>query len=82
MDINNTDMLIADKLLRMELTNIRKSKNLTQKQLSEISGLSASCISNIESGEQSSPTLRSIIRYATALGIELYIKQDKGESKE
>ena len=39
MDINNTDMLIADKLLRMELTNIRKSKNLTQKQLSEISGL-------------------------------------------
>ena len=82
MDINNTDMLIADKLLRMELANIRKSKNLTQKQLSEISGLSASCISNIESGEQSSPTLRSIIRYATALGIELYIKQDKGEIKE
>lgn len=82
MDINNTDMLIADKLLRMELASIRKSKNLTQKQLSEISGLSASCISNIESGEQSSPTLRSIIRYATALGIELYIKQDKGEIKE
>lgn len=82
MDINNTDMLIADKLLRMELASIRKSKNLTQKQLSEISGLSASCISNIESGEQSSPTLRSIIRYATALGIELYIKQDKGELKE
>ena len=82
MDINNTDMLIADKLLRMELASIRKSKNLTQKQLSEISGLSASCISNIESGEQSSPTLRSVIRYATALGIELYIKQDKGEIKE
>ena len=82
MDINNTDMLIADKLLRMELASIRKSKNLTQKQLSEISGLSASCISNIESGEQSSPTLRSVIRYATALGIELYIKQDKGAIKE
>lgn len=29
--MKNTDILIADKLLRMELTNIRKSKHLTQK---------------------------------------------------
>lgn len=74
--MNNTDMMIADKLIRMQLANIRKSK-MSQKDLSEISGLSLSCISNIESGKQSSPTLRSIIKYATALGIELYIKQDE-----
>lgn len=67
-------MLVADKLLRMQLADIRKSKHLTQKELSKLSGLSESCISNIESGEQSSPTLRSLIRYASALGIELYIK--------
>ena len=73
-EITNTDALIADKLLRMELSNIRKSKNLTQKQLSKISGLSEGCISNIESGSDSSPTLRSLMRYATALGIEFYIK--------
>lgn len=79
--MKNTDILIADKLLRMELTNIRKSKHLTQKDLSKISGLSESCISNIETGEQSSPTLRSLIRYATALGIELYIKNG-GEKNE
>lgn len=72
----NTDALIADKMLRMQLTNIRKSKHITQKQLSEMSGLSESCISNIENGEQSSPTLRSLIRYATALGIEFYISLD------
>ena len=41
-----------------------------------MSGLSESCISNIENGEQSSPTLRSLIRYATALGIEFYISLD------
>ena len=74
--MNNTDMMIADKLIRMQLADIRKSK-ISQKDLSEISGLSLSCISNIESGKQSSPTLRSIIKYATALGIELYIKQDE-----
>jgi len=72
--ITNTDALISDKLIRMQLANIRKSKHLTQKQVSEMSGLSESCISNIESGSDSSPTMRSLIRYATALGIELYIK--------
>ena len=70
----NTDALVADKLLRMELTNLRKSKHMTQKQLSELSGLSESCISNIESGSDSSPTLRSLIRYTTALGIDIYVK--------
>ena len=71
--MNNTDLLVADKLFRMQLAEVRKSKKMTQKELSKISGLSESCISNIESGEQSSPTLRSIIRYATALGIDIYI---------
>ena len=71
--MDNIDAMVADKLLRSQLTNIRKSKHLTQKQLSEISGLSESCISNIESGEESSPTLRSLIKYATALGAEIYI---------
>lgn len=72
--ISNTDALVADKLIRMQLSNIRRSKHMTQKQLSELSGLSESCISNIESGADSSPTLRSLIRYTSALGVELYIK--------
>lgn len=76
-ELSNSDIMIADKLLRMQLTDIRKSKHITQKQLSEISGLSESCISNIETGEQSSPTLRSLIRYTSALGIELYINLEK-----
>ena len=71
--MDNTDFLIQDKLIRMQLTDIRKSKHLTQKQMSELSGLSASCISNIESGENSSPTLRSLIRYANALGVNIFI---------
>ena len=74
--MNNTDSMIADKLLRMQLADIRKSKHLTQKDVSMLSGLSESCISNIETGEQSSPTLRSLIRYMSALNIELYIRSE------
>ena len=79
--MDNTDLLVSDKLLRMQLASIRKSKKMSQKNLSKVSGLSESCISNIESGEQSSPTLRSLIRYATALGVEIYIKnENKGDN--
>ena len=71
---SNTDAMINDKLLRLQLANVRKSKHISQKELSKLSGLSESCISNIESGENTSPTLRSLLKYATALDIELNIK--------
>ena len=40
--MDNLDYSIKDKLLRKQLVDIRKSKHLTQKQISEISGLSIS----------------------------------------
>ena len=72
-EIMNVDALIEDKLFRTELANARKAKHITQKELSKMSGLSESCISNIETGEDSSPTLRSIIKYATALGVSISV---------
>lgn len=69
----NTECSIQDKLIRMQLANIRKSKHLTQDELSKKSGLSKSCISNIESGDNSSPTLRSLIRYVNALGVNIFV---------
>ena len=56
----------------MQLADIRKSKHLTQEELSKKSGLSKSCISNIESGDNS-PTLRSLIRYVNALGVNIFV---------
>jgi transcriptional regulator with XRE-family HTH domain len=79
---SNTDAMIGDKLLRMALTNARKSRHISQKELAKLSGLSESCISNIESGESSSPTLRSLIKYTTALGIELSVEFVSRDSKE
>ena len=69
MDVDND---IQADLIRLQLINLRKSKHMTQKQLSELSGLSISCISNIES-DSGSPTLRSLIKYIYALNGELYI---------
>ena len=70
--MDNIDVYLQDKFIRTRLTSIRKSKGLTQKQLSEISGLSTNTISNIESGDNSY-TLRSLIRYAEAVGYEINI---------
>ena len=46
--MNNTDVYIQDKFIRMKLAKIRKSKGLTQKDISDLTGLSVSTISNIE----------------------------------
>ena len=70
--MNNIDVYIEDKFIRTRLMNIRKSKGYTQKQISEMSGLSTFTISNIEHGDNSY-NLRSLIRYASALGYEINI---------
>jgi transcriptional regulator with XRE-family HTH domain len=70
--MQNSEVYIQDQFIRMRLTKIRKSRGLTQKQVSELSGLSTTTISNIESGDNSY-TLRSLIRYADALGYEINI---------
>ena len=70
---------IQEQLLRIQLTEIRKSK-MSQAELSKISGLSITCISSIESSNDRSPTLRSLIKYATSLGVDLYIDTNKVKS--
>ena len=77
--MNNTDVYLQDKFIRTRLANIRKSKGLTQKQLSDMTGLSTTTISNIESGENSY-TLRSLIRCAEALGYEINIDKKVGDN--
>lgn len=76
--MNNTDVYIQDKFIRTRLANIRKSKGLTQKDLSDITGLSTTTISNMESGENSY-TLRSLIKCAEALGYEINIDKKVGD---
>lgn len=73
-----TERYIASRLSKMEIAEIRKSMKLTQKQLSEISGLSTQCISDIEN-DSGNPTLKSLVKYLTALGHELSFKKQNIE---
>ena len=74
---NTSDILIDSKLLRLELAEKRKDKNLTQAQVAQLSGLSKSTISNIECGEEKGVTLTSIIKYARAINCSLFVKNRK-----
>ena len=79
--MNNTDVYIQDKFIRMKLAKIRKSKGLTQKDISDLTGLSVSTISNIENGDNSY-TIRSLIKYAEVLGYELDIFKKSVDSND
>lgn len=75
-----SDLYITDRLLRMDLKRIRESQRMTQKQISEICGLSLNCISSIENADDTiqSPTLRSMNKYLEALGFEMCFKRKDG----
>lgn len=67
----DVERYISKRLTKDELAEMRKAKGLSQKELSEISGLSVRCISDIENPDGGNPTLNSIIRYINALGYEI-----------
>ena len=66
---------IDRRITKDELSEMRKAKGLSQKELSDMSGLSVRCISDIENPESGNPTLNSIIRYINALGYEIMFQK-------
>lgn len=66
---------INKRITKDELSEMRKAKGLSQKELSDISGLSVRCISDIENPDNGNPTLNSIIRYINALGYEIMFQK-------
>lgn len=69
-----TEQFISTKLTKMQLSDLRKSKHLTQKDIAILSKLSIQCVSNIE-GKSGNPTLASLIKYLDALGFEICFKK-------
>ncbi|WP_051910429.1 helix-turn-helix domain-containing protein [Carnobacterium pleistocenium] len=55
---------------RENLKRIRKEKKINQRELAELTGLSFSMISKLESGEQSNPTLETINKIADGLKVD------------
>lgn len=73
--LDEAEEFISKRLTKMELSMLRKSKGLSQKDLSKVSGLSVQCISDIESVNSGNPTLRSLIKYLECLGYEISFKK-------
>ncbi|MCI7445473.1 MAG: helix-turn-helix transcriptional regulator [Solobacterium sp.] len=55
------------------MIKVRKERGLTQKQLSELTGISQSDISRIENGTRN-PSLEMIKRLATGMGMRLKLE--------
>ncbi len=71
--------------IKDNIKKYRKEKKLTQRQLSDKSGVGYSTICKLETGEQSNPSLEIIEKIARALSIEsallLYEDYENGEMK-
>lgn len=58
-------------ILRKNIKSFRIDKNLTQENLSELSGISSDYLSEIERGKRT-PSLKRLILIAEALNIPVY----------
>ncbi len=56
--------------LKENLKRIRKAKKISQKKLAELSAVSYSMVCKLESGEQSNPSLDTIDKISSALGVK------------
>ena len=61
---------------RKKLAMARKEAGLTQKEMEMLSGLDQRAVSRVESGKESSPSLKTLIKYLSALGYELDITKN------
>lgn len=69
------ELYMNNRITKMDLSRLRKSHKMTQKQVAEVTGLSVQCISDIESESSGNPTLKSIIRYLNCFGYDLYFQK-------
>lgn len=77
LDHRETARLEQEELeLRNRLVEFRKSKNITQKDIEARSGLTQQAISRLETSKDTIPNLKSIIKYAEAIGCVL-VPQEK-----
>ena len=74
-DINFDINLIKERFIN-EIVELRKSKNISQKQLEVLSGVAQPIIARIEKN-QVDPQLTTLIKLLSALGASLTIKMEK-----
>jgi transcriptional regulator with XRE-family HTH domain len=54
-----------------ELKRIREAKGLTAAEVSRRAGIAPAAMSRLESGRNANPTFETLVRYASAIGVDL-----------
>lgn len=68
------ELFKAEMAFKQELIDARKKNELTQKDISRLSGLSQQAVSRMENGKGG--TIETIIRYLGSMGYSLSIKKN------
>ena len=64
-----------------QLAEIRKARNLTQRQVADVMGVSTARVSQIEHGQVDRAAIRGLAGYVEALGGELELVANFGEQR-
>ncbi len=67
------ELFQAEMQFKQELINARKEREMTQKEMSEKTGLSQQAVSRLEKG--TGGTIETVIKYLSALGYSLSIQK-------
>lgn len=65
------ELFLEEMKFKQQLINARKEKELTQKEISEKSGLSQQAVSRLEKGHGG--TIDTVVKYLHAMGMKLTI---------
>jgi transcriptional regulator with XRE-family HTH domain len=69
-----SDEMLNEMRIEQELAALREAKGVSQVKLAKRLGVSQPYIAKFESGRVKNPGLRTVIRYATALGAKIQLK--------
>ena len=67
------ELFLAEMAFKQELIDARKSQSMTQKDISNMTGLSQQAVSRLE--KSASGTLKTMLKYLNSLGYTLSIKK-------
>ena len=73
--------LLNEMRIEQDLLALRQRKGLSQQQLAKTLGVSQPAIAKIESGKVKNLELRTVVRYATALGGSVRIEVRRGKKR-
>ena len=73
--------LLAEMRIEQDLAKLRAERGVSQSQLSRMLGVKQPAIAKIESGRAKNLELRTLVRYAAALGARVHIAIEKGRSR-